>query len=257
MNKTSISERALNIIDQYKSFRVGSAVTSVPYCNNRTRARRGRTSAEVGKGSPKDILDEVEQILVMQKVDIKSLTADGLKRFMVENDMGIDCSGFAYHVLSEESSARGKGSISSNVNFVNKGVLSWFTSKLNPEKNTDVLTFASDKNSRIINIKDIKSGDIITMVGNQEGGIRNHILIVNQVEYSDSLPKNIYYIHSMAWPTDGEYGHGIHEGRIEINDYNKSIVEQSWIENEKIGPDNYTLSRAMKSTTELRRLNWF
>jgi hypothetical protein len=62
-------------------------------------------------------------------------------------------------------------------------------------------------------------------------------------------------VHAIAWPTDGEYGHGIHDGKIEITDINKSILEQRWIENNVIENENYTLIRAQKSITEIRRLN--
>ena len=126
-----------------------------------------------------------------------------------------------------------------------------------PIENAGVQTFAHEKNSKVIPIKDVQVGDMITMVGGPDNGERDHILIIYQVEYQNFIPMTIHYTHAVAWPTDGEYGHGIHEGKIDILDLNKSLIEQRWTENDKIGEENYTFTRAQKSVTELRRLRWF
>lgn len=67
----------------------------------------------------------------------------------------------------------------------------------------------------------------------------------------------IHYVHSIALPSDGEYGHGVREGTIEITDINKPITEQKWTEAGKTGMENYTCARAQKALTEIRRLRWF
>ena len=59
MNTKQISRGALDIIDQYRNFRIENAICSIPYFNNKTTARRAGLRAEVGKGSPKDIFDEM------------------------------------------------------------------------------------------------------------------------------------------------------------------------------------------------------
>ena len=87
--------------------------------------------------------------------------------------------------------------------------------------------------------------------------IRDHIALIYQIEYQNFVPVTLHYTHSVAWPTDGEYGHGIHDGRIDITDINKTIIEQRWNELGKNDAENYTFMRAKISTTELRRLNWF
>lgn len=249
MNTKILSEGANAIIDQYKD---------VPYFNNKTTGRRGALRVQVGKGSPKEIFDEIKELSFIQKVDTKSLDSSGLKKFMVDNNIGIDCSGFAYFILNEESISRGKGTIDKHLHFLRgNNIFSRLIAKFKPVTNTDVLTLADNKNSKVISNKDAKVGDMITMVGGTEGGERNHILIINQIEYQNSIPMTLHYIHAVSWPTDGEYNHGIHRGKIEITDVNKNILEQRWIELEKEGEENYTYSRAKKSTTEIRRLKWF
>lgn len=262
MNTKVISDQSLTMINQYRNFHIDSAICSVPYYNNRVAGRRAALRVEVGKGSPKDIYEELKHIFLKNKVDTKLLTSESLKKIMVENNIGIDCSGFAYYVLNEESLSRKKGSLDRRLNFIRaNNILTRFIAKFKPQTNVDVLTLADNRNSKIISIKDAQVGDIITMVGGAEGGERNHILIINQIEYQNFIPVTLHYVHAIAWPTDGEYGHGIHEGKIELTNLEKKLTEQRWIELEKDSSanadENYTFSRARQSTTELRRLNWF
>ena len=255
MNTKVISDQSLTMINQYRNFHIDSAICSVPYYNNRVAGRRAALRVEVGKGSPKDIYEELKHIFLKNKVDTKLLTSESLKKIMVENNIGIDCSGFAYFVLNEESLSRKKGSLSRKLHHDR------FLAMFRPIINTSVLTFADNRNSKVIPIKDAQVGDIITMVGGTEGGERNHILVINQIEYQNFIPVTLHYVHAIAWPTDGEYGHGIHEGKIELTNLEKKLTEQRWIELEKDSSvnadENYTFSRARQSTTELRRLNWF
>lgn len=258
MNTKIISQEAFDIIDQYKNFKVGNAICSVPYFNNRTTKLRGAIRVEIGKGSPKDIFDEVEQFCIKNKVEINSLTSESLKALLVDSNIGIDCSAFAYYVLNEESISQHKGAIDKHLSFpYSKGFINRIKCKIRPIENTDVRTLAHNANSRIVSIKDIKNGDIITMLGGPDGDDRDHILVIDRIEYQNFIPATLHYVHSIKWPTDGVYNHGIHEGTIEILNPDKDIVDQIWIENNMRGNDNYTHFRAQKSQTEVRRLNWF
>jgi hypothetical protein len=258
MNTKTISQKALDIIDQYQNFKIGNATCSVPYYNNRTNALRGALKVEIGKGSPKDIFDEVQQLCLKNKIDINSLKSEELKTILVDNNIGLDCSAFAYYVLNEESSSIGKGNIDKHLSFpYSKGLLGKIKCKIRPIENNDVKTFAHNENSKIIEIKDIKPGDIITMIGGPDQNDRDHILIINRIEYQNFLPSIIHYCHAVSWPTDGKYGHGIHTGTIGIVNTEKSLIDQIWIENDKQNNENYTYTRAQKSLLEIRRLNWF
>lgn len=246
MNTKILSDKALGIIDQYTHFKIARATCTVPYYNNRKLGVRGGLRALIGKGSPREIFDEVKLLSLKQKIDINTLNDETLKKFMVDNDIGIDCSGFSYYVLNAESIARGRGSLDKHLAFplTKKGWFGKIRARLNPENNTDVATLAHEKNSRTISLRDIQPGDMITMSGE-----RNHILIVRQVEYQNFVPTTIHYSHSVAWPTDGIYGHGIHEGTIEITDPSRPLLEQRWGE-------AGALDRAKNSLTDIRRLNW-
>ena len=258
MNTKLISQGALDIIDQYKNFRIENAICSVPYFNNRHSANRATFRVEAGKGSPKDIYEDIVDKAFKDKIDLKTFDSNLLKKYLVDNDIGIDCSGYAYYILNEESKSLGRGSIDLHLSFPYcDGILKRIKCKLRPVENAGVQTFSHSENSEIVLLKDIKVGDIITMMGNTENNNKDHILVVYQIEYQNFLPTVIHYTHAISWPTDGEYGHGIHDGVIEVLNLSKDILEQNWVENEKKLEDNYTFTGAKKSTTELRRLRWF
>ncbi len=274
MNTKTLSNRALNVIDQYLHFKVGNAVCSVPYFNNKTVKARATLRVSSGKGSPKDIFDEVQTLFVKAHVAVGSISDESLKKILTDNNIGIDCSAYAYYILNAESEELGKGSIDKHISFINcHGLVGKIRCSLRPIENCDVSTLTNDKNSRAISIKEIVPGDIITMVGKSsaddtndsikspQGLIfteydRDHILVIHQVEYQNFIPYKIHYSHAVAYPEDGVYGSGIKQGVIEITDINKSITEQAWIENEKQGDANRIFTRAKKSKTEVRRLKW-
>ena len=260
MNTKILSNRALGVIDQYVHFTIGSAVASVPYFNNRTVRARAALRTYAGKGSPKDIFEEVESIMTKSHFPKEQMSDEALKKLLTDQNIGIDCSGFAYYVLNAESIESGKGPLDKHLSFVNcTGIIGKIRCSLRPSENCDVATLASDKNSRAAISKEIRPGDMITMMGTQDGifGIeRDHILIIHQVDYQNFSPFKLYYTHAIAYPEDGVYGTGIKQGTIEIIDAGKPITEARWTEDGKEGPNDRIFMRAQRSRTEVRRLKW-
>ncbi len=255
METKTLSKKALEVIEQYSNFSFGNAHTNVPYFNNRTTKKRLSLRAYIGKGSPADIREELETIVVKEKIDQKLFTDETLKKILVDNDLGIECSGYVYHVLEAESKSRNLGSIGKKINFIKKpGFLGQIICSFRPVENCDTETFANHTNSRKIDIKEVLPGDIITMIGDKTNKERNHILIVKEVHYLDNLPKQIIYSHSVAYPEDGLYKTGPRQGSIEISDTNRPITEQNWIEENHQGENNKLYIRAKNSQTDIRRL---
>jgi len=245
MNTKTLTKSAQDTIDQYLHFKVGSAICSIPYFNNKTVRARAALRSLVGKGSPKEILEEVQGIMVKNHVDTNTLTSESLKKVLTDSNIGIDCSAFAYYILNSESLELKKQTLNKSLHFPNaRGLLGKIKSTLRPIENCDVANFAHDKNSKVVTLKEIAAGDIVTMLGGPDINDRNHILIIDKVEGN-----NISYVHSIAYPEDGVYGTGIKVGSINVTDLNKNITEQIWSEKN-------LLERAQKSKTELRRLNF-
>jgi hypothetical protein len=270
MTTSTLSTKSLLILDQYVHFRFGSAVCSVPYFNNRTVGARAALRATIGKGSPKDIQEELQSITVKNHIDYDSLADESLKKLLVDNNLGIECSGFAYYVLNAESEERGKGTLDKHLRFVKAGgFLGKIRAKLRPVENCDVATFADDANSSMIPINEVRPGDFISMQNDGDESERDHILVVTEIDYDNpgmipgqnstgnSRPTKIYYSHAVAYPEDGKYGTGIKQGLIELSAECKTLADGLWSENGTTANATRIFNRAKKSRTEIRRLKWF
>ena len=252
MNTKLLSRPAQETMDQYLHFKVGAAECAVPYFNNKHIRQRAGLRAVAGKGSPREIFDEVEIQGMRENIRHTDWTNDLLKRFMCDNDIGIDCSGLAYYILDAEMRGLGKKALDRHLDFPDRSFLRRFIAKFRPAENADVLVFANDCNSAAIDWQKIQPGDFLTMTGSESE--RNHIVVVSQVDYQNFVPTSIHYTHSIAWPNDGQYGHGVRQGTIEVIDATKGLLDQRWTEKEKTGAENPTYLRAQTSKTEARRI---
>lgn len=255
----TLSHQSLETIDHYLHFRLGSAVSSVPYFNNKTARVRRALSVFVGKGSPHEITDEAEALVFKNHINGSALADESLKKLLVDNHIGIDCSGFAYHVLDAESFAAKKIRLNRKLHFIHShGLVGMFVSRLHPAQNVDVATLADDKNSRLVSLDETKPGDMITMISNSEDDERNHILVIHGVDYGDGgRPIKIHYSHAVAYPEDGIYGSGIRQGTISLAPADRTLMTALWTENGSAAGAERIFARAEKSKTELRRLRWF
>jgi len=257
MNTKTLSTRASSVIDQYNHFGIMNAACSVPYYNNKTLRVRGALRTYAGKGSPQDIHEEIESLIRKNHLSAEQVSDEALKKILTDQNIGIDCSGFAYYVLNAESVESGKGSLDKHLSFVNcTGIISRIRCSLRPIENCDVNTLANDRNSRAVPISDIHPGDMITMQGDENERERDHVLIIHQVDYQNFVPVKLFYSHAVAYPEDGVYGSGIKQGTIEIVNANKLLTEAIWTESGKQGANANIFIRAQKSNTEIRRLKW-
>jgi hypothetical protein len=235
-----ISPTSRAVIHKYLALPVG-AHPSCPYFNNKRKKNRGGLRVTKGKGSPEEIAEEARIEALQARIDIDSLPADKLKEFLVKRNLGIDCSGFAYHVLSP------KGLV-----IERKGLFGKILARLRPAENVSVLTFADSRNSKAIPVAEAKPGDIITFLGTGPEKTYNHILVITAVDDIDGA-KRISYAHSYAWPSDGAFDHGVREGQILVTTNN--ILAGTWKEREKVGTDNYTYTSATEAReVSVRRL---
>ena len=93
------------------------------------------------------------------------------------------------------------------------------------------------------------------MIGTGKNHDLDHILVIHQVEYTEDMPKKIYYTHSLKWLADGQYNHGVKQGTITITELQQDITKQLWEESGKKDKENETLWRAKTANkTALCRL---
>lgn len=225
---SSLSPQALEVIQKYFQLPFPGKQISCPYFNNRRARLRGGLRAMIGKGSPEDIVEEATIFSLREKVDLNKLNNEELKKFLINHNLGIDCSGLVYHILDAEMQARGKGSLHKVLKrpwF--KNPLRKFLVKLRPIENTGVGTFHHEVNSFEIKLSEIQPGDMIIIMGAGLKQDYNHVLLVESV---NSELGTLNYIHSFQYPTDGQYNHGVRQESITITDTNKNLLEQTWSE---------------------------
>jgi hypothetical protein len=250
MNKT-LSPEALKVIEQYMKLRLGAG-GKTPYYNNRRGKIRGGLNAIIGKGTPEEICDEARILALRRGISLKKASPEQLAIFLVDEGLGVDCSGFAFHVLNAESKARKQGRLFSHVT-LKKSLVRRILAKLRPASNVSVGILSMDENSTVVQIADAEAGDFISIIGSGLDHTYNHIMVITKIEGNV-----IHYAHSYAWPSDGKYNHGVNTGTITITNQEKPLLEQLWTESGVTGFQNYTYVNAQTARKiSIRRLNAF
>ncbi|MBI2990411.1 MAG: hypothetical protein HYY51_04495 [Candidatus Magasanikbacteria bacterium] len=255
----TLSDKTLGLIENYEHLKWGRFTISCPYINNKRAKLRAGLGVMIGKGSPQEIIEEAELLALQKNIPLEEFKPEQIKQFLVENGLGVDCSGFAYHVLEAESVARGKAKLKKQIRLASSiNPLRNLIKNLRHLENTNVETLADSKNSVEILLSEIRPGDMIVILKSGTDQMRDHIAIISSVEYADGLPISLEYVHAQRWSTDGLYQHGARRGIIKIQDLTQNLLKQTWIEQGLSGDKNETLRRAKNAKSlSIRRLRSF
>ena len=156
---------------------------------------------------------------IRERAGIKKMDPGELKKFLVDHNLGVDCSGFAYHVLDAELKARGKSKMSSSVKPWN-GFYRKIKHFLRPAENTGVSTFSHDQNSILVEQESVQSADFVSVIDAESG--RNHMLVVESAQKENGVMK-FACVHSIAYSKDGVYGTGVRRETLTIADMKKKF----------------------------------
>jgi len=226
MSTKMLSQSTLKLINQYLNLKFNGKNVITPYFNNRRQKVHGALRVLVGKGSVEDIKEELKILSLREKIDLRNFSKEEITKFIVNNNIGIDCSGLAYYILDTELKAQEKKSLKKHLKFPDiKNPLRKLIIKLRPVENCGVKNLADDENSVEINLKGAEPGDMIFLL---DAGARhdyNHVMLITEIDKND-----IVYIHSFQYPTDGQYNHGVRQEKIKIINPEKNILEQNWQE---------------------------
>lgn len=246
--KSTLSPAATTIISHFENLQIGGKKIRCPYFNNKRAGKRASLSVLTGKGRPQDIEEEAHILAQRERINLSIQNEEQVRAFLVDHELGIECSGFAYHVLAAEQKSKGKSIrsiVPHSTGFIRKLIARW-----RHLQNVNVKAFADEKNSSVISLSNVQAGDIITMLGTGDTHDLDHILIVSEVD-----EKTLHYIHALNWKSDGKYNHGIRRGSITINKKDGALTEQTWQEDGKTGKENETYFRASTANAlSLRRL---
>lgn len=160
-----------------------------------------------GKSDPKTLVSDAKQFARKQDFDLDKAAVEEIRQFMEKNQLGIDCSGFAYHLLDTILKKIGKGSLLDN--------------GFPKASSTNVALLASDQfSNNVENLSKTKPGDLIRL--NSQSA--DHVLIILKVEKG-----NILYAHSSGLTSTT----GVHTGEIINGQFPAELSVFSY--NEKIG----------------------
>lgn len=90
---TSILRQAYN---KY-ILRFGKCQIQTPYRINLPYQEDRR---KYGKSNPRELKNNVIQMAKEEQLDINQMSCEQIRDFMIKNKLGIDCSGFSYHIIN-------------------------------------------------------------------------------------------------------------------------------------------------------------
>jgi hypothetical protein len=184
----------------------------IPYFRNNPKLKSSPLNAFVGKGNFHEIAQATISTAQKQNVDLLKFSNQQIYNFQKKNHIGIDCSGYAYHLLNFLCLQSGGQNLDD--------VLVGTDGKKGVRRvNANLLT--SPPNAHEINqYSDIKTGDLIRM---DQG---RHVIVI-----IEKKANKIYYTHS----SDQTQDRGVHLGVITLTDPTKTLDFQKWSDTTKKG----------------------
>jgi hypothetical protein len=214
-----------NEIDRYTNLKIGGKNVTCPYYIN-PKIERGALRVMCGKGSPEEIEHEVKVWAKVKGINLKRLTSEEIRNFMIENHIGIDCSGFIAQILNRYLKKKIGKTLISFLKFPDNRLISKIRRTLRPIENIGANTLTSNQNTDIIgNLNDILPGDLIRAKGQQKNA--HHVAIITEVEIDEKtkMIKSFRYANSHRFYQEQN---GIRIGEVIIKDPEKDLKDQNW-----------------------------
>ena len=226
----SLPQSALDVIDGYFKLKAAkNTFVRCPYFRNpRSGRERWGLTAYSGKGSPRDIEEELRVIEKLEDADFSKMQESEIRDIMKKRKLGIECSGFIAQVLDAWARELYKKPLYALIGF-NKRGLGWIYSKLRPYTHIDVETLVCPRNAREIdNIQDICPGDVIRF-----NTTIDHAVLVTAIEDDGGAAlKKIHYAQSVL----EDNREGVKRGAIEFETpATRNLCEQRWREEPETG----------------------
>jgi len=225
-----LPEASQKIIDSYLKMSISDKVIICPYFTNLQKARGG-LRVFLGKATAQEIINEVKFVAQKEQVDLTKISEKELYQFMVKHNLGIDCSGFAVHVLKafyeekkkihpvkcRSAAISLKAKLFNRVDILKKiKVVSFFKnpfryliSKMRPVENINVKILADNKNSFLIkDFSKILPGDMLIRKN------LRHVYLIAKIEKDNDVIRALSYIHAPRPKQKDYFGPGIEQKTI-------------------------------------------
>lgn len=229
-NKKRAEQALQQRADEYVNFRVTEKTIKIPYILGFGRWQFWNTS---GKGSPEMIRKALLNEATFHDVDLEKADIFEIYDFMRAHRIGIDCSGLAYHVLDAYIKERLSKPLSA---FLVRypGILGKIERTLLSYKRfrrISAKTLTSPLNTtEIYAVKNMQIADLVRI--SRE---RDHVLVISRITHDESdTITQIEYVHSSSVNTQMR---GPHYGIIQVQDQEKGLEAQIWLEKTKANDD--------------------
>lgn len=235
MEIKSIDKIAKDRIKEYFNLPLGGKRVKCPYYIS-SKSERAGLRVMIGKGTPDEIAHEVKVWAKLKGVDLSKMTGLQIREFMIERNIGIDCSGFVAQVLNYWLNKTSGKSLVSMFEFADNSIMSRLRRFFRPIENIGANTMTSELNCiRVESYNDIKPYDLIRAKGKQKNA--HHVALITDVYFDEkgNLTK-FEYVHSHRFY---EEKNGVRRGSVDIVDSKKPLKEQRW--NDDYKGHNYML----------------
>ena len=215
---------AQRIVARYTNLPIGNKTIVTPYFMNEKGKKGNRVF--IGKGTSQEIKQTTEKLASQNKFDVYAASEEQIRSFMINQELGIDCSGFIAWTLNELTKEKFNKPIWKVLEFSMLPLAGQLKRYLRPVENISVkvLTHASNSDT-IKDLRQIRVGDMLRALNG------HHILLISEIEYDKQhTPIRFKYVNSTEYKNKK---YGIREGLVEIKDINKYLVEQKWIDEEQ------------------------
>ncbi len=219
-----LPKEATEIIDHYFNLKIGNKKIRCPYYINLKRTKDLR--ALVGKGTPEEIELEVQIWAKLRGIDLIKSSEKEIREFLINEGIGIDCSGFVIHVINGWYKAVNGKNIWSKLKPMKNDIIHRLAYKLKPVEKLGAEIITNLENSETIEIGNVLPGDVIRTKWKRKNS--HHILLVSKIEKdSKGNVKIIEYTHSIPFYDEKS---GVKTGEIEVIHQNKPLQDQKWLE---------------------------
>ena len=240
---------------EYTHFSVAGKRVKIPYCivkqsgethDPTTTTRTTRFRQYSGKGTPEEIRTCLLLTAAKKHFDVVSASSAQIHQFMLENGIGIDCSGFVYNVLDRYLRKSGEKSLGQHIVLYPglKGKLEQMIFSQKRVRQCSAMTLTSDLNTiPISNVREIQPGDMIRFTLPTWTG--KHIAIITEV-----TKEKIVYAHSGERSMET----GPHTAVIKITHPLLGLEKQDWLEKLNDGTSYRTYGFHPEKGDSVRRL---
>lgn len=223
-----LPDEVQNLIDQYLSLEINGKTVKTPYYRNVKRVRAELRSL-VGKGTPTEIIEETKIYAKLRGFRFRKATVDNIRKFMLSQGLGIDCSGLVAHLYDRWLLSVNKGSLYQNLTFApNRSLYKRFVTWLRPIEHMGANLLTGRLNTDPIELCEVAPGDMIRLKGLRGG---HHVALITEVTYDkDAKPEKFLYVQSTPYYGDDN---GVRISEVKITDCTKSLRVQVWCDPEK------------------------